>query len=489
MLPSVWKSRSLAVALLAVVGASCGDDRLPLKEPVPATGSGGGPVGGAGGLGGSGAGGGPATPPAISTSCEDIGTEPTIPEACTTLLATKTVDENGKPTDEALDSAAIQAALDACPAGQAVRLAPDGDRVAFVSGPLYLKSAGTLWIDGGVTLFSSRDPADFDAAAPGLCGGNGTGNTTCRAVINANRVDGAAVVGRGTIDGRGGEPMAGRTETWWQLERTYSGNLSAPRLVQTDGGTNFTLYGVTMKNSGKFHVVLQGTDGFRVWGITINTPASAPNTDGVDPSATKNGIIAYSKITTGDNNVAVKGAGPVDGLVIAHNHFGRGHGMSIGSETSGGVKNVRVCDLSLDGTDNGLRIKSDATTGGKVTTVSYVDVCMRNVRRPLVFDTFYSRDPGQRIPEFRDVLVRNVHVLGGGTLTMRGRDAAHPLGLWMDNVVFDAAPTGTFLDTQLLMGPGPVGFDPSGMGVTTTSLPASGEPPAPCDCTDAWTTF
>jgi len=50
---------------------------------------------------------------------------------------------------------------------------------------------------------------------------------------------------------------------------------------------------------------------------------------------------------------------PIDNIVVAHNHFGNGHGMSIGSETNGGVKNVKVCDLSLDGTGNGLRIKSD----------------------------------------------------------------------------------------------------------------------------------
>jgi polygalacturonase len=124
------------------------------------------------------------------------------------------------------------------------------------------------------------------------------------------------------------------------------------------------------------------TNGYKVWGITINTPPDSPNTDGVDPSRAKNGVIAYTKISTGDDNIAVKGGGPntVDGLLVAHNHFGRGHGMSIGSETNGGVRNVSVCDLSLDGTDNGLRIKSDASRGGLVQGVYYTDVCIRNSR-------------------------------------------------------------------------------------------------------------
>lgn len=424
--------------------------------------------------------------PDIPTSCDDIGVEPTIPEACATLTATKTVDANGKPIDETLDTLVIQAAIDTCAAGQAVRLISDQTRTAFVSGPLFLRAGTSLWIDVGTTLFSSRNPADFDYAA-GRCGGNGTGNGSCKGLINAAKVAGTGVLGLGTLDGRGGELVAGQTMTWWQLEKADSGNLAAPRLIQTDGGTDFTLYGITMRNAAKFHVVIQGTDGYRVWGVTINTPPSAPNTDGIDPSAASHGVIAYSKITTGDDNIAVKGSGPVDGLIVAHNHFGRGHGMSIGSETFGGVRNVRVCDLSLDGTDNGLRIKSDLTRGGLVRTVSYVDICMRNVKHPLVFDPFYSATAGQLVPDFRDILARNVHVLGGGSLTMRGRDDTHVLGLWLDNVVFDQPPTGTYANATFLMGPGPVGVTPTGTNVVDWPLPTDGAQPR--DCTDAWTTF
>jgi polygalacturonase len=64
------------------------------------------------------------------------------------------------------------------------------------------------------------------------------------------------------------------------------GNLAAPRLIQVTGGNNFVLYQVTLKNAPKFHVVIDSTDGYRVWGITINTPPDSPNTDGVDPGTT-----------------------------------------------------------------------------------------------------------------------------------------------------------------------------------------------------------
>jgi len=257
--------------------------------------------------------------------------------------------------------------------------------------------------------------------------------------------------------------------------------------VQVTGGNGFVLYKVTLKNAPKFHVSIQSTVGFKVWGITIDTPGTAPNTDGVDPAASTNGVIAFSHISTGDDNIAIKGSGPpvVSQLVIAHNHFGKGHGMSIGSETYGGVADVRVCDLSLDGTTNGLRIKSDSSRGGVVQRVTYSDVCMRDVANPLVFDAYYSTATGTRLPDYHDITARNVHVLGGGALTFRAYDATHPLVLALDNVVFDSMPTIKYAqDAHLALGPGPVSFDASGTDVTSTRVATASEPPL--DCTNAF---
>jgi polygalacturonase len=428
----------------------------------------------------------PVAPPA----CDAIGAEPTIPTTCATVLATKTL-AGGIPSDETLDSTAIQTAITACPAGQAVRLAADGDKVAFVSGPLSLKSGVSLFLDAGTTLFASHNPRDFDSS-PGKCAGNNTGNSSCKALINVTDPNNSGVVGTGTIDGRGGELPTGSTSTWWQLEDMYDGNLAAPRLIQVNFGSNFVLYNVTLKNAPKFHVVIDSTNGYKVWGITINTPADSPNTDGVDPSRAKNGVIAYTKITTGDDNIAVKGGGPnpVDGLLVAHNHFGRGHGMSIGSETNGGVRNVSVCDLSLDGTDNGLRIKSDASRGGLVQGIYYTDVCIRGSGHPLVFDSYYSSATGTLIPDYRDISVNNVHVVGaGGRNTFRGWDAAHPIGIALNNVVFDSAPTSiTAQYANLTFGPLPVvNILPAGTGVVVTDQVTGTATPR--DCSNAWVTF
>jgi polygalacturonase len=437
------------------------------------------------GTGGSGSGG----TPAFSATCDDLGPEPTIPPACATLAAPKTATNGVLDDDSTLDTSTIQDAIDACPAGQSVQLVTDGARNAFVSGALFLRNGVTLWLDAGVTLYASHNPRDFDAKA-GQCGLNGS-NGNCYALINATAVLDAGVMGAGAIDGRGGEPVTGDTRTWWELETVYDGGLAAPRLIQTGACTNFTIYQITLRNAPKFHVGLTTTNGFKVWGITINTPDAAPNTDGIDPYASRNGIIAYNKITTGDDNIAIKGSGAVTNLVIAHNHFGTGHGMSIGSETYGGVSNVQVCDLSLDGTHNGLRIKSDSSCGGPVQGITYTDVCMRAVAHPLVFTPYYSSDTGTMIPDYRQIALKNVRILGTSSSSsiLRGYDAAHPLTISFDNVVFDN-PTGatfTTLDAQISLGPGPVNFTPTGSNVVVTSNITGTDPPRACD--DAWVTF
>jgi polygalacturonase len=415
-----------------------------------------------------------------------------IPPASVTLVATKSAPGGVLSDESQLDTSAIQAALDACPAGQSVKLAAAGDKNAFLSGPLNLKNGVTLWVDAGATLFASRNPRDFDAKA-NQCGLGTGGSSNCLALINANAVTGAGVMGEGTVDGRGGENMIGQEPplTWWQLndKAHLDGNLTAPRLVQTTGGKDFTLYKVRFQNAPKFHIVI-GTSGFVVWGISVITDPSAPNTDGVDPAGASNGVIAYTKISTGDDNIAIKGSGPaIDNIIVAHNHFGKGHGMSIGSETYGGVKNVKVCDLSLDGTTNGLRIKSDASRGGLVQHVSYRDVCMRSVKDPFVFDPYYSTATGSQIPDFQDISLHNVHVLGAGASTFSGYDATKKLSISLDNVILDSAGTATFKaqNATLDFGPGPVNFTPSGTGVTVTKNITGTA--APRDCSAAWVTF
>ncbi|MGP8244850.1 MAG: glycosyl hydrolase family 28 protein [Bryobacteraceae bacterium] len=92
------------------------------------------------------------------------------------------------------------------------------------------------------------------------------------------------------------------------------------------------------------------------------------NTDSIDPGNSTNVTITHCYLHTGDDQVAIKApaGAPTTHMSITHNHFYSGHGMSIGSTTDGGASNILVSDLTIDGADNGLRIKSNITRGGLV---------------------------------------------------------------------------------------------------------------------------
>src|SRR5712671_4217034 len=396
--------------------------------------------------------------------------EPKIPQSCVVLTAS--LSRQGATlaaADETkLDTARIQAAIDDCPAGRAVELKSGGGHEAFLSGPLQLRNGVTLLVDAGAVLFGSRNPRDYDAR-PGACGVISPSGGGCRPLIGGTRVQDAAVMGDGVIDGRGGEKMIGSDTTWWELadKARTGGTQNNPRIMVLSGCDNFILYRITLQNSANFHVSYGSGNGFTVWGVKIHSPKNARNTDGIDPANSTNVTIAYSWIDTGDDNVAIKaGAGlPTTHMTIAHNHFYSGHGMSIGSETNGGASAIRVTDLSIEGADNGIRIKSNSTRGGMVHDVVYEDICIRDTKNPIYMDTHYSATVSVeqgRIPVFEDITLRNVRILGGGKLTLDGFDAERRLKMTFDNVML-ATPGAVIMvgsHATITLGPGPVNFRP-----------------------------
>lgn len=367
-----------------------------------------------------------------------VVTEPHVPAVCSSVAAR--LERSGAtiaPKDETRsDTARIQQAIDQCPTGRAVELRPDGGATAFLSGPLILRQGVTLLISKGATLFASRNPRDYDVA-PGSCGVVDDSGHGCKPLIHVTQT-GAAVMGPGTIDGRGGERLLGGAESWWDLAqdaKPSNRHQNCPRLIVAEHADDFTLYRIVLKNSPNFHVVFSGGRGFTAWGVLIDTPAKARNTDGIDPISARDVTITHCFIHAGDDQVAIKAGngGPSADITVAHNHFYTGHGMSIGSETNGGVRRVRVTDLSIDGADNGLRIKSNSTRGGRVDDVVYEDVCIRATKNPIVLETTYSSPdsaaPTDRIPVYRHIVFREVRIAGPGPIRLEGLDAQHALGV------------------------------------------------------------
>jgi polygalacturonase len=328
--------------------------------------------------------------------------------------------------------------------------------------------------------------------------------------------------------------------------REIDGSIGNPTLINVGSSTTrFWMYRITLHNSPKFHVkvssapvrpagdavCLQNGDGFIIWGVTILTPSKwfnsqgllmnpqfSRNSDGIDPGANDDsfcGVIACNTISTGDDQIAIKGGHSVTDLVIAHNHFGTGHGMSIGSETYGdaivnGVKipsvsNVEVYDLTIDadsrwvgnrptGADfNGIRIKTDTSRGGNVTDVRYHDICMRDMTNSILISTAYNPlFAGNYLPDFGALSFKDIHGVTCTELTptivsVNGFNVNHPTGpVTFDNVIFDnIGPQSTWATySDIVMGPGNVNFDfptDNNLGVNVTKAIQPGSEPKKCD--------
>ncbi|HVU47907.1 MAG TPA: glycosyl hydrolase family 28 protein [Terracidiphilus sp.] len=439
---------------------------------------------------------------AVCLSAQDTRTvfEPLLPPVCTTLDAKlQKVGNSLAPDDEQkLDTARIQKAINHCGRERAVLLRVDGTKNAFLTGPIELRRDITLIVGPGVTLFASRDASLF-ATSPGNCGivSHTPGMHGCKPLISADHAPGSGIMGDGTIDGRGGEKMLGSQYSWWDLaeQARAGGGQQVPRIIVADYSDDFTLYRITLKNSPNFHVVYDHGNGFTVWGLKIDTPQRlARNTDGVDPGdGAKNVTITHSYIRTGDDNVAIKGgAGGATNITVSHDHFYWGHGMSIGSETYGGVSKIRVFDLSLDGPDNGIRIKSNGSRGGLTQDVVYDDVCIRNSPNPITFDTGYTAAgtlTGNSPPSMRDITLKNVRISGGGKFSFNGYDHDHRIAAALDNVQItdEGKYTYSLNHANLTLGPGPANLHfPTGEDSTVSGTPAEGNPTS---CTEKFVPF
>lgn len=411
--------------------------------------------------------------------------EPHIPPVCTKLDASLSAPHGllSDADERRLDTERIQQAIDHCGESKAVELHGSSDRNVFLAAPLHLAPGVTLLVDANTVLYASRNARDYDVT-PGSCGVVDRNGHGCKPFILADHAPHSAIMGDGAIDGRGGEKLLGKNDSWWDFAHFAKINdmeQNCTRILIVRESDDFTLYRITLRNSPNFHVLIEKTNGFTAWGVKIDTPGTARNTDGIDPSASSDVSILHSSIRTGDDGVAITASklGASSHITVAHNHFYLGHGMSIGSRTSGGVNAVRVSDLTIDGADNGIRIKSDPSRGGLVNDVVYENVCMRNVKNPILLTPHYTTFPGDLLPFYRDITLKDVHILTSGRVTLDGFDAKHKLGVTLDNIFADALPASAIhaSNADITLGPRLGNLIPAAdsgaEGVAVTQLPGS----------------
>jgi polygalacturonase len=334
------------------------------------------------------------------------------------------------------DTIALNQAVDACAnAGGGTVYLPPG---RYLTGTIVLKSHVTLELDAGAIILGSENPEDY----PSTQSVWGDGTEVMAPLIYAADAENITITGRGTIDGQGAiwwrrlrlndpkkyPPGPQTPEDFAEAKRLARGR---PHLIRPVRCQDVVIAGVNLRNAAEWNVHPMLCDRVRVDGITITAPATnAHNTDGINPEACRNVQILNCRIDTGDDCVTLKSGlnelgrrmgKPDENITIANCVMYRGHGgVTIGSEMSGGVRNVVVTNCVFQGTDIGIRIKSQRGRGGVVEGVSASNIVMQDVPHPFVITTFYSGGdkPGELhpvdegTPRYRDFLFSNITARG-----------------------------------------------------------------------------
>jgi polygalacturonase len=306
------------------------------------------------------------------------------------------------------DTAAINQAVAACAqAGGGTVYIPPG---TYFTGTIVLQSNLTLDIDAGATVLASDNILDYplvdDPWQPG--------SKRIAPLIWAEDAKNITLTGRGTLEGRG--------QWWWPLDHGGVPRGSEPAQLQPprDGPRpqfirllrcqNVRIEYLTLHNSPEWNIHPLLCEDVRIDGITITSPARSANTDGINPESCRNVQISNCRIDTGDDCVTLKSGAdepgrnlgrPDENITVTNCVMLHGHGgVTVGSEMSGGVRNVVVANCIFQGTDNGIRIKSQRGRGGVVEGISVTNVVMQDVPHPFTITTFYmgKDQPGDTFP-------------------------------------------------------------------------------------------
>jgi len=351
---------------------------------------------------------------------------------------------NGK----TLATRAIQQAVDACAeAGGGKVIIPPGK---YLTTPIFLRSNVHVEVMAGATLLGSTAISDH----PGIQGRYaGMELEIYASMFTGHDLENVSITGRGTLDGQG--------EVWWEAHRSDGRKeegekkilaYSRPRMINLYRSRNILIQGVTIVNSPSWTVHLVECEDVVVDGIAIINPEDGPNTDGVNPESCRNVRIANCFFDTGDDCITLKSGRdeegrrmgkPTENVTITNCVMYKGHGaIVIGSEMSGGVRNVTASNIVCVGTDRAVRIKSTRGRGGVVENIRFTNFVIDNVREPIYITTYYTKtDPepvSERTPIFRDIAISHFTIKNSPvTALIYGLPEMPIQGLRISDVVAD----------------------------------------------------
>ncbi len=400
-----------------------------------------------------------------------------------------------------LNTKSINNAITACSAkGGGVVLIPQG---TWLTGPIVLKSNVNLHISRAALLQFTDDKNQYQ-----LVEGNFEGHVAVRnqSPVSATDAVNIGITGEGLIDGHGsvwraigkdrltelewknltasGGVLSENGKTWYPsqsyaigLKTPDVGILSKgktikdyesmkdffrPNLVVLTNCKKVLLQDVTFQNSPAWCLHTLLCEDLTLKSVHVRNPWNAQNGDGIDVESCKNVLIEGSTFDAGDDGICIKSGRdeegrrrgkPTENVVVKNDVVYRAHGgFVIGSEMSGGARNIFVSDCSFIGTDVGLRFKTTRGRGGVVEKIYIKNINMTNiVTDAILFDMYYQgKSPGEdeggkeevllpvteATPQFRDFYVNNIVCLGAErALEVRGLPEMSIKGIHLENMV------------------------------------------------------
>ena len=396
-----------------------------------------------------------------------------------------------------LNTKSINDAINDCNAkGGGVVLIPKGE---WLTGPIVMKSNVNLHISAAAILQFTDDKREYQ-----LVLGDYEGHPSPRneSPIFGKDLTNIAITGEGVIDGHGdvwrpvskgkfsesewasmiasGGVLSANKKTLYPSESYASGAMMSeeeitrlgktlkdyqgmkdffrPNMVVLNNCKKVLLQNTTFKNSPAWclHILLC-TD-LTVEGVHVNNAWNAQNGDAIDVESCKGVLVENSTFNAGDDGICVKSGRdeegrmrgvPTENMVVRNCVVYRAHGgFVIGSEMSGGAKNIYVYNCQFIGTDIGLRFKTTRGRGGVVENIFIKDLSMKDiVHEAILFDMYYAVKSNKKealpvtdaTPQFKNFYVNNVKCIGADkAIVIRGLPEMSIKGIHLEDVTLSA---------------------------------------------------
>jgi polygalacturonase len=360
--------------------------------------------------------------------------------------------------------AAIQAAK---AAGGGTVYVPPGK---YLTGPIELVSNLVFDIDAGAVIQFQSSRQDLSFTKGRL---EGTDGITPVPLIGGHDLENVTLRGRGVLTADNSEwlklvrqPEAAQARTIWtqilqslELKKPvpdadYEKAALAlrPSLIRTMNSRNILIEGLHIRGSSMWTIHILYSERVVIRGVTIETFPGA-NTDGIDIDSSRDVLISDCYLDTGDDAICLKSGKNADGLrvnrpteniAIINCTVHHGHGaVVLGSETSGGIRNVVASNIVCKGTEKGVRIKSTRGRGGLIENIRFDHWTMEEVPEAINVTNYYTRTPeepvSEKTPIFRNIAITNMTIRNSKVaMNIEGLPEMPVTGLQISGVIASA---------------------------------------------------